>query len=671
MKTLKILAVSLIFEALVFGCPMGTVDGGEYVLQAVELTAGSGVEMGADAVTATVTFTGAAGLSLESADFTVSEGAIISAVSVDGDTVTVTVGFAANTDTEEKIYVVGISPENTVIKGAAAVTITQAGVELNPPVSANIFIAGDSTVCFYNDSSHSNPSYQVKQRGWGQYVQDFFDSEYVSVSNQAWPGASSKTFVTINSGDNYNNIFDNIQNGDYLLFQFGHNDGHDPAYSESTDATQTTATEGSFKWYLNEKYIKPAKAKGVIPVIITPVCRRNPETGGRYPSGHEYEHNYRGHANAMRDLAKETGVTLIDLEKMSGDLLDSLSVEKGAGATASLYSVKGSGETDVTHFSEYGAKTICGLVMDDIIRRNLMPGIAWIFGGQGTVSISGVVTSGGKLLTGATVTIDKSGSTSATAVSGTDGAYTLAGVSTGVGYTITASKEGYEVAMLTGFTVSLTGTLEPVNFTLVSATNVYYNELFDTLEGWEISVGEGHTVEIIADPDDPANKMLHIYKPGGTGASGIYNKTNAGAYGVFTVETRMKRSQVPATYGQFHLYTYQADKFAGNSSANPSANIAMERDIRTHFTTGSSTTTTIQSYTANTWYKITLRIDTATDIFDFYVDDVKKGTGNLRTVVDTIDIFNICAGYDNGTFGDFWVDYIKVYQGEPQFPSGE
>jgi lysophospholipase L1-like esterase len=238
-----------------------------------------------------------------------------------------------------------------------------------------IFMAGDSTMCFYDDGSHNNSSYTVKQRGWGQYVQDYIDSRTARVSNQAYPGASSKTFTTINSGGNYNNIFNNIKSGDYLLIQFGHNDGHDPANSESTDATLPTSTEGSFKWYLNEKYIKPARAKGAIPVLITPVCRRNPETGGRYPPGHEYEHNYRGHADAVRALAEETGAALIDLEKMSGDLLDSLSASEGAAATAQLYAVKSSGETDVTHFCEYGAKTICGLVIDDIIARNLMPGI--------------------------------------------------------------------------------------------------------------------------------------------------------------------------------------------------------------------------------------------------------------------------------------------------------
>jgi lysophospholipase L1-like esterase len=230
-------------------------------------------------------------------------------------------------------------------------------------------------VCFYNDSSHNNSSYTVKQRGWGQYVQECLDPGDVRVSNQAWPGSSSKTFITINSGGNYNNVFNNIKNGDYLLIQFGHNDGHDPSNSESTDATLPTSSEGSFKSYLNEKYIKPARTKGAIPILITPICRRNPETGGRYPADNEHDHNYRGHSDVVRALAAETGVTLIDLEEMSGDLIDSLSASEGAAATAQLYAIKSSGETDMTHFREYGARTICGLVIADIKQRNLIPGI--------------------------------------------------------------------------------------------------------------------------------------------------------------------------------------------------------------------------------------------------------------------------------------------------------
>jgi hypothetical protein len=92
----------------------------------------------------------------------------------------------------------------------------------------------------------------------------------------------------------------------------------------------------------------------------------------------------------------------------------------------------------------------------------------------------------------------------------------------------------------------------------------------------------------------------------------------------------------------------------------------MERDFRTFFTLNSTNTTTLQTYSANTWYRITLRLDTDTDQFAFYIDDELKGSGYFRTAVGKIDIFNICSGGSGAIFGDFWVDYIKVYQGEPK-----
>jgi hypothetical protein len=291
--------------------------------------------------------------------------------------------------------------------------------------------------------------------------------------------------------------------------------------------------------------------------------------------------------------------------------------------------------------------------------------------GVAVKDVSGTVTSDGTLLAGVTVTIKKNGTTAGMATTGSTGSYTITNVPSGNGYTVTASKEGYESWDIVDFVVPLVGEPEAANFNLVSSTKVYYNDDFDTLDDWTIQGGTNHTVEIIVDPDEPTNNLLHINKASG-GAGGIYNKTNAGAYGVFTIETRMKRSisQSNGT-GQFHLYTYQSDKFTGSGSANPSANIVfVGGQIKTHLAAGSSTVTNVQAYAANTWYEIALRVDTATDTFDFYVNGVKRNSGSIRTAVDTIDIFNLASGGTGSGFGDFWVDYIKVYQGEPEFLSG-
>jgi hypothetical protein len=86
-----------------------------------ELTAGDPVDVASDATEATVTFTGASGLTLTAADFTVGPGAEISLVRGGGDIVSVTVTFEANTTGTDKTYTVGIAGDSTKIKGSAQV----------------------------------------------------------------------------------------------------------------------------------------------------------------------------------------------------------------------------------------------------------------------------------------------------------------------------------------------------------------------------------------------------------------------------------------------------------------------------------------------------------------------------------------------------------------------
>jgi hypothetical protein len=99
----------------------------------IELKPGPAVNAAAADVTADVTFTGAAGLSvsapglsLSTADFQVSPDAAITEVRVVSDTATVTVSFAANTSaTSTKTYIVSTVSTGGLITDGTMVTITQ------------------------------------------------------------------------------------------------------------------------------------------------------------------------------------------------------------------------------------------------------------------------------------------------------------------------------------------------------------------------------------------------------------------------------------------------------------------------------------------------------------------------------------------------------------------
>ena len=75
-----------------------------------------------------------------------------------------------------------------------------------------LFLIGDSTV-------RNNTAGQV---GWGTPIAAFFDASRIKVENRALAGRSSRTFLTEGL---WEKVLKDIQPGDYLLMQFGHNDG--------------------------------------------------------------------------------------------------------------------------------------------------------------------------------------------------------------------------------------------------------------------------------------------------------------------------------------------------------------------------------------------------------------------------------------------------------------
>jgi lysophospholipase L1-like esterase len=214
-----------------------------------------------------------------------------------------------------------------------------------------IFLVGDSTVCEFAVDS----GYHVKRAGWGRYLQPWFVSGKVAVFNYAMSGRSSKSFTTEVA---YRRVWNEIGAGDYLFIQFGHNDEKTEDTERGTDASQPREKEGSFKWYLYEKYLVPARQKGVYPVLITPVSRRD-EGGGAVDSHKNYD-------DAVRELAEETGVPLIDLTQKTAELYERIFGEEGAEGTAALFAVQNDGILDNTHFNGRGAREVCSLLIEGI-----------------------------------------------------------------------------------------------------------------------------------------------------------------------------------------------------------------------------------------------------------------------------------------------------------------
>src|SRR5699024_6085834 len=79
-----------------------------------------------------------------------------------------------------------------------------------------LFIIGDSTVKTGKGNGANN------QWGWGSFLGENFDPDKLEVRNEALGGTSSRTFY--NDPNLWPNILTQIQPGDFIMMQFGHND---------------------------------------------------------------------------------------------------------------------------------------------------------------------------------------------------------------------------------------------------------------------------------------------------------------------------------------------------------------------------------------------------------------------------------------------------------------
>lgn len=220
-----------------------------------------------------------------------------------------------------------------------------------------IFTIGDSTV------KNGKGDGANGQWGWGDPFQQYFDTTKVMVKNRALGGTSSRTFQTKGL---WEEVLKELKKGDFVLMQFGHNDGgaiNDTlrargtikGVGEETEEIDNLITKQhevvhSYGWYLR-KMVREAEAKGATPIIVTLIPRNDWENGaikrtpGSYPDW------------AMQ-VADQEGIQYIDLNKRMSEKLDGLGEELVTG----VYFFA----TDHTHTSAKGAMMAASLVVEGI-----------------------------------------------------------------------------------------------------------------------------------------------------------------------------------------------------------------------------------------------------------------------------------------------------------------
>lgn len=249
------------------------------------------------------------------------------------------------------------------------------------PFSGKVYVVGDETACEY--TAENVEKYNFKQ-GWGQNLSNYFGSE-VTINNLAVAGKSSKSFV---SDVNYTTLIDSMKTGDYLLIQMSNNDENESDAASYTvpiskigdgsldwrKSDDGTVADGSgnnvpcFEWFLYNKYIKPAREAGAQPVLITPVTKRDDSGSAK----EDVTHNL--YAEAVRQLAADYKVPLIDVNYDSTKYWNEVYAQGGADATKALHALTESGEVDNTNLSKVGADAVAKMVASSAKKLGLALG---------------------------------------------------------------------------------------------------------------------------------------------------------------------------------------------------------------------------------------------------------------------------------------------------------
>jgi len=218
---------------------------------------------------------------------------------------------------------------------------------------------GDSTMSDYKPAA-------TPKRGWGMYLQAFFNADSVSVNNRGKSGASTRTFYET---DNlWPSVKKQMKAGDYLIIQFAHNDekckGED-VYVENArlraegkdTLTDMRGTEPNttYKMYLR-RFISEAREMGVTPVLMSPICRAYFKNGKISDDGRHVLAADKDYVRCMQEVAQEMGVPFLDMTERSREFYE----QEGQNYCMANYFNCG----DKTHTSAAGGMAIASLAYE-------------------------------------------------------------------------------------------------------------------------------------------------------------------------------------------------------------------------------------------------------------------------------------------------------------------
>lgn len=205
-----------------------------------------------------------------------------------------------------------------------------------------IVLVGDSTV--------------ATEGGWGPEFCALL-APNVTCKDDARNGRSTKSFIDEGL---WSKALD--ERGQYYFVQFGHNDQKpNPKLHSDPD----TGYSDNLR-----RYITDARAIGAIPIIVSPLSRRN------YKDGQLVDDGLKAYAAAARRVAASEHVAFVDLFDLSQHYLSAMSQEQADGLDAVAHpdakAENGSPtKPDRTHLNDKGKGVFGRMVADNVIRAEV------------------------------------------------------------------------------------------------------------------------------------------------------------------------------------------------------------------------------------------------------------------------------------------------------------
>jgi len=214
---------------------------------------------------------------------------------------------------------------------------TLRSLRIAPVELPTLYLAGDSTVTDQGVAPSAS---------WGQMLPHYFTAG-IAIANHAESGETLKSFVTELRLDK---LLSTLKQGDWVMIQFGHND-------QKVQWPQTYAEAATTYRSWLRTYIAEIRRRGATPLLVTSPERRNfDEHGHIVPSLGDYP-------DAVRAVAREESVALIDLNPLSVSFYEKLGPDLAPGAFADE-------GRDKTHHNEYGAEALARLVAQGLRAAN-------------------------------------------------------------------------------------------------------------------------------------------------------------------------------------------------------------------------------------------------------------------------------------------------------------